>query len=78
MTDSCSSCRFGAPANDRLPSSLECRRHPPVGGGRRHMAEWPLTPTDAWCGEFETRPTTKPVAKKRPAAGDVETRSEQG
>ena len=78
MSDSCSSCRFSAPADDRLPASLECRRNPPVGGGRRHMAEWPLTSADAWCGEFESRPATRAPAKKRPAVGDVETRSEQG
>jgi len=78
VTDSCSSCRFSAPADDRLPASLECRRNPPVGGGRRHMAEWPLTSTDAWCGEFEAKVTaSKPGRKPRPTAGDVETR-EQG
>lgn len=79
MSESCESCRFSTSADDRLPTSLECRRHPPTGGGRRHMAEWPLTSTDAWCGEYEARPAaaSKPARKARPSAGDVETR-EQG
>ena len=77
MADSCESCRFCAAGDGRFPSALECRRHPPVNGGRRPVAEWPHVYPDSWCGEFEARPATpRAAAKKRPAAGSVETRSE--
>jgi len=79
MSESCSTCKFSAPSENRLADSLECRRNPPTGGGRRHLAEWPLTSADAWCGEFEVRPATasKPARKPRPATGEQEIR-EQG
>ncbi len=80
MSESCESCRFSAPGGDRPPGALQCRRHPPVDAGRRPVAQWPAVFPEGWCGEYEARPAvaSKPVAKKRPAAGDVETRSEQG
>lgn len=76
-SESCGTCRFGAPTEGRLEGSLECRRNPPTGGGRRQMAEWPLTAADAWCGEYEaTVSTPKPPRAKRPAVGETETRGE--
>lgn len=43
------------------------------------MADWPLVHSDAWCGEFEAAtPLGVKPRTKRPAAGEVETRGEQG
>ena len=79
MNESCANCRFSAPSEERLTGSVECRRRPPTGGGRRLIAEWPIVGADSWCGEYEQRPAKAAAAKKaaRPTAGETETR-EQG
>lgn len=81
MSESCENCRFSAPVTDPKweALTLECRRRPPVQG-QRPAAEWPMVPDDGWCGEYDARPaTSRAPAKKRPAVGEVETRSgEQG
>lgn len=75
MNDSCGTCRFSAVVPEpKFPGLIECRCRPPVPGNRP-IADWPQVHSDAWCGEYETRPvTSKPARKPRPAAGDVETR----
>jgi hypothetical protein len=77
MGESCATCRFSATPLERAEGVLECHRTPPVVTGRHPLADWPLVPGGAWCGEFEARPATKPVRKQRPAVGDTEVR-EQG
>ena len=79
MSDSCSSCRFSAtPVKPPEHGVLECRHNPPVVTGRRPLADWPLVPEAAWCGQYEARPVAaKAPRAKRPAVGDTETR-EQG
>lgn len=84
----CSTCRFSAPGAEKVPGALECRRNPPVGQSRRELASWPQVSADAWCGEFEAAvalPAGEPLGvkpkaprAKRPAAGEQETRGEQG
>lgn len=75
MSETCSNCRFSAPSlqPDKW-SGPECRRRPPVTEIR---PSWPRTYDDGWCGEYEAAKAV-PAPKKRPAAGEVETRNEQG
>lgn len=72
MAESCADCRFSAPG--KHPVKLDCRRYPPVDIARHNAAEWPAVFPDAWCGEYESKPTK---ARKRPTTGERETR-EQG
>lgn len=80
MSESCGDCRFSAPNEGGLPSTLECRCRPPVGFARREVAQWPKVYPSGWCGEYEQRPAvtqTKAPRAKRPAVGEAEQR-EQG
>ena len=78
VSDTCGTCKFSASVPEpKYPGLIECRRRPPMPGGRP-VADWPQVPAEGWCGEFETAAPPPKTRAKRPAAGEVETRDEQG
>lgn len=74
MAESCATCRFSA--SSKKPGKLDCRRRPPVDIARHDAAEFPAVFADAWCGEFEAKPSSP--RKKRPATGETEKRPVSG
>ena len=55
-TERCDCCRWWEAAN---PDEGTCHRHAPRPA-EPHMTNWPKTPADEWCGEFELATTPPP------------------